>query len=1275
MAMAGTSDEGWRCLENGARSTASMPSSLANKKHPKFRSLMHCYLQKSQSPPLTLASASASASAIPNSELGFGKPALDCENAQNEEGFEMLYSDWTIMPGGGRRRGRPRRCSWEGEVNHAREIGNEFANRVQVKAEKSGIGAQKLEIRGEEGGIVAKKRAKLQNDNCKGPGGQTKMKALKMLNEEQNDRRKTSALERLACVKKKQSNCRISNQKRNHLSSGMQIMLSDDFFDVQKTSSEEHSAGQNSSDRDNREVVVNARENSSYGNNFATYSSIRCISIGRNKTQKRSNSTMQTISSFKKDGTNCFNGTDLESKVSSDGAAQRTGRTSHVEAQEKFETKGSFSSLTRKHQQNRVEKASQRLFSTNYHNVVDEETFPDRSQTISTKDCSLQDILKSAENDRSLPFQKRKKRKRSQLQLQNSCQKKVLDRLSYADSQSDNVWLEQGARFASNAGYVKNFSKSTAIHVNLEMEDRERDKDSRLWLQDEIQVDCPMSRITAFYDSAHLRHHGNTTASFQESENTGAKSIKLVGNILKSSTTSKTLKVARSKSQSLKLQMQRVMRKCAGLVHGTGTMSKTKTVARNPFKESAQRIANFLPRKPLQVKWREVYIGLMDPTILVSIRCKVYWPKDDEWYTGFISEYNQHTKKHRIIYDDEEEEWLLLLKERLALHISLHEKIALALGSKEQVRKGTKRKQGFEELAVLAASIEDFQGDYHHGDIVWSEIKGYPMWPAFVMDEEHALAFGLEPVSYARLLPVQFFGSHDCARINPRQVVIFSKGLVLNYHSKCKRVAFRQGLEEVERYLKDRKLPGSMTFLQEEVSGSITQQTKVKKQAEQTEDEDFMGDERQYKIKKSIKTLFTCPIVLGSLCVLSLGKIVKDSEYFHDHKYIWTEGYTAIRKFSSMKDPSKVVNYRMEILRSPVMRSLPVFHVTPDDGDVVEGSSASACWKRIFEKVSKAKCSSAASASGQTEKKRPVYKSGPAMFGFANAQVSRLIQALPSARACSKFMAWSEKVPCDETEELLPAGFKPVEVQWKHLDRCSVCYTNEEYEGNALRQCDKCRMLVHINCYGDLETPDGDLSLCKLCQPVAPKHSPPCCLCPIKGGAMKETTDGRWVHLACALWIPETCFVDTKRMEPVDGLRSINKERWKLICSICKVPYGVCIQCAEHHCRVAYHPLCARAAGLHTEVFTGSRRKQNGSAGGTDESFTPLRLLSYCKRHRQPREERNILEGTSRQAISVHCNDDELHNSQNSAGCARCGDYFLNIFSMMAFTCMLHMKS
>jgi hypothetical protein len=49
-----------------------------------------------------------------------------------------------------------------------------------------------------------------------------------------------------------------------------------------------------------------------------------------------------------------------------------------------------------------------------------------------------------------------------------------------------------------------------------------------------------------------------------------------------------------------------------------------------------------------------------------------------------------------------------------------------------------------------------------------------------------------------------------------------------------------------------------------------------------------------------------------------------------------------------------------------------------------------------------------------------------------------------------------------------------------------------------------------------------------------------CCLCPLSHGGIKPTTDGRWVHIACALWScasNEVEILDMKDMSPIDITR------------------------------------------------------------------------------------------------------------------------------------------
>ncbi|KAJ8422635.1 hypothetical protein Cgig2_028506 [Carnegiea gigantea] len=305
-----------------------------------------------------------------------------------------------------------------------------------------------------------------------------------------------------------------------------------------------------------------------------------------------------------------------------------------------------------------------------------------------------------------------------------------------------------------------------------------------------------------------------------------------------------------------------------------------------------------------------------------------------------------------------------------------------------------------------------------------------------------------------------------------------------------------------------------------------------------------------------------------------------------------------------------------------------------------------------------------------------------------------------------------------ERYQNMPNGYRPVRIDWKDLDRCNVCHMDEEYENNLFLQCDKCRMMVHARCYGE-EFVEGVLWLCNLCRLGAPESTPPCRLCPVVGGAMKPTTDGHWAHLACAIWIPETCLSDIKRMEPIDGLSRINKDRWKLLCSICGVAYGACIQvtlgsavfpvsctalfiqgvasahcvvwfltgkrekgtlpnnsekreilehcipdvpdctwldlthmaCSNHSCRVAYHPLCARAAGLCVELEDEDRLHL--IPVDEDEEEQCIRLLSFCKKHKQPSNDRP----TAAERIGRSARQHSSYKPYNQSGCARCEPY------------------
>ena len=55
-----------------------------------------------------------------------------------------------------------------------------------------------------------------------------------------------------------------------------------------------------------------------------------------------------------------------------------------------------------------------------------------------------------------------------------------------------------------------------------------------------------------------------------------------------------------------------------------------------------------------------------------------------------------------------------------------------------------------------------------------------------------------------------------------------------------------------------------------------------------------------------------------------------------------------------------------------------------------------------------------------------------------------------------------------------------------------------------------------------------------------------CCLCSLRGGALKPTTDGKWAHIICALTISEAVFEDPRKREPINVMR-IPLARRKLV--------------------------------------------------------------------------------------------------------------------------------
>ncbi|KAK3835742.1 MAG: hypothetical protein J3R72DRAFT_451185 [Linnemannia gamsii] len=149
---------------------------------------------------------------------------------------------------------------------------------------------------------------------------------------------------------------------------------------------------------------------------------------------------------------------------------------------------------------------------------------------------------------------------------------------------------------------------------------------------------------------------------------------------------------------------------------------------------------------------------------------------------------------------------------------------------------------------------------------------------------------------------------------------------------------------------------------------------------------------------------------------------------------------------------------------------------------------------------------------------------------------------------------------------------------------CAVC-DNFATPDSQILSCSTCHLAVHPDCYGTASTVPSRKWNCDTCvnnQNPTCSTSYNCVLCTKTSDdqpqALKRTTGHNWAHILCAVWIPETNFVDVEALSPIESVGRIRHERWRQTCSICKQKAGACITCGEG-CKKAFHVTCARDAG------------------------------------------------------------------------------------------------
>ncbi|KAF2736644.1 hypothetical protein EJ04DRAFT_562314 [Polyplosphaeria fusca] len=230
---------------------------------------------------------------------------------------------------------------------------------------------------------------------------------------------------------------------------------------------------------------------------------------------------------------------------------------------------------------------------------------------------------------------------------------------------------------------------------------------------------------------------------------------------------------------------------------------------------------------------------------------------------------------------------------------------------------------------------------------------------------------------------------------------------------------------------------------------------------------------------------------------------------------------------------------------------------------------------------------------------------------------------------------------------------------------CAVC---REVDGDRI-ECSGCRLTVHKSCYGieEVRHAKWNCDPCKNDKKESVSYTYECVLCPqhvteldlyeppkvshkkktdrerekerlekelvdkakdeyrqkqqdkgrpiVPREPLKRTADNNWVHVYCALWLPETKFSSAHRLDMVEGIGAPTVQYDKT-CKLCKTIRGACVSCLQ--CHANFHVGCAHSAGytfgFDITPVKASRRDAIPTVTINGETGTMAAAI-WCKEH------------------------------------------------------------